>query len=237
MAGKFLESPFTSKQVVSVPLVHVQLDKTETDGFSFLAHEVVQGRINEAIYSDGGAVYYSSPEAHTRIGYVVHNGCLPVRRPDDQYVPYYNALADLKVFVDTAISVIAKTLELIAQDHLLVVDRAGKLKLVLRNSVSPGESLGALDLLVYEASHEGEVVINDPRGTVMAGMLIAHSAFDPAFLDALGADVAGSNAMKGLYHRIAGAARRAVSIHAGWASLPANPAVRLSKVETAAAPL
>lgn len=229
-------APFTSQQVTYARSVHIQVAKSDSEGYTFLAHEVQQGCVSDAMYSDGSTIYYASPKSRCQLGYAVHHERIGTCEADDNLIPYYNALADLKVFVDAAISVMAKTLEVIAVFNLLVI-QDGRLQLIPRASVSGGSSLGALDNALYEAMHEGAVVINAEQGTAMAAALIAYSDFRLGFVDGLASDVEGSHAIKALYRRIAEAAKRAAAIHASWACLPASAKVQVAPGEAAITPL
>lgn len=219
--------PFNAHQVVVSPLVFVQLESTGDDGLTFHA-EVVSDQVRAgAVYCDGVRVYYSDERCRTILGFAVHHGMFPGEEWQTHLLPYHNAVGDLKVLVDAAISVIAKTLEVIAQDHLLVVHPGRTISLVPRNEVSDGPSLGQLDGLMYEAANPGAVVINDPKGTAMAATLIARSDFEAGFLEGIRSDAPGAQAMKALYRRIVTAAYAAGAVHASWAcNSPLNKILR-----------
>lgn len=220
--------PFSAHQVVASPLVFVQLKSTSDDGFTFHAEVASDQEVRAgAVYCDGERVYYSDERCRTVLGFAVHHGMLPGEEWQTHLLPYHNAVGDLKVLVDAAISVVAKTLEVIAQDHLLVVHPGRTVSLVPRNEVSDGPSLGQLDGLMYEAANPGAFVINDPKGTAMAATLIARSDFEAGFLEGIRCDAPGAQAMKALYRRIVTTAYAAGAVHGSWScNSPLNKILR-----------
>lgn len=227
MAIQSTSLPFSAHQVAASSLAFVQLESTGDDGFTFHA-EVVTGQVRVgAVYCDGERIYYSNERCRTALGFAIHHGMLPGAEWQTKLLPYHKAVGDLKVLVDAAISVMAKTLELIAEDHLLVVHPGRTLSLVPRSEVSDGPSLGHLDGLMYEAANPGATVFNDPKGTAMAATLIARSDFEAGFFEGVGSDAPGAQVMKALYRRIVTSAYAAGAVHANWAcNSPLNKILR-----------
>jgi hypothetical protein len=227
MAIQSTSLPFSAHQVAASPLAFVQLESTGDDGFTFHA-EVVTGQVRVgAVYCDGERIYYSNERCRTVLGFAIHHGMLPGADWQTKLLPYHNAVADLKVLVDAAISVMAKTLEVLAEDHLLVVHSGRTVSLVPRNEVSDGPSLGQLDGVLYEAANPGAAVINNPSGTAMAATLIARSDFEAGFFEGMRSDAPGALALKALYRRIVTSAYAAGAVHASWAcNSPLNKILR-----------
>lgn len=208
------QQPFTSKQIVSAQLVCVQLTETQTDGIEFSAKTLAP--LSEAIYSDGELVFYSSPNGRTGIGYAVHHG--KVRGTDDYEFldPYYNAVADLKVYVDTAISVMANTLEAICSEYLIVVPKGKGLTLIPLTSITGAGSSWLEASAVYLDSHQDDLVLNTSVGILIAANMIACSNFEPEFLNGLSSEIQGAAAISGLYRRIAASAAAACVAYSNW---------------------
>ncbi len=230
MINQRAQLPFSASQLVSAPRVSVRLSRADFSRLLF--HTEVTSPAFDTIQAcwNGPCVYYSSSEAQTLLGWLVVHGSIPEDGIDQASAPFLNAVANVKVMVDAAISMMAKMLEVVSRDHLLVVSAGPRYRLVPRRVAARGSSLGDADAAMYMALNPGEAVLNSAQGTQMAGLFFAYSGFDPDFLLSLDPNSRGAEPIRAIYSQIVSEAQRAAENHRVCGGSRRSPAASRPKL-------
>lgn len=182
-----------SRRVVQGNGAHVHLKKTDDAGYTFHAEIIADGELKGSVYGDGLKVYYNDLAVREYLA------CTLLPKAGSLAFPVTDALANVKVFTDVAVSLLAPQLGRLACTNLIAALPGNRL-LLQPTKERTAPSISNAEVALWEATNPGGVAVNNLTPIDMAGTLFVLSSFHDSFMDVLrGHD--GGDVMVGWYKR------------------------------------